>query len=368
MRSRSRRGAVARARDAGVTRVITIGTGIDSCRAALALADANDGVYAALGIDPHQAATAEAERVGELRELLAHPKAVAVGETGLDYHYGAETKDEQRRLFEAQLELAARARAPGRRPHARGERRHRGDPARARRHRRHALLLGARPAGGRPRARLVLLVRRQRHLPEGRGAARGRRGGPRRSDPGRDRQPVPCAAAACAAGRTSRRTSSTRSPRSPPPAARTPTSSRRRIDANATRRLRPAVTVVPEEAAGPALPRRREHPRRDRPARRARPGRRRARDRPRPRRPDPLPRRPRRAMSTPSSSTARSRRTSPTLADARRRPALGRRARARPRRARPGADEARREPPYNVATPIVAESLDRAARRSSSGA
>jgi TatD DNase family protein len=98
--------AVARAREAGVTRVISVGTGIESCRAALALADRHDGVYAALGIDPHQAATAEAHRAAELRELLGHRKAVAVGETGLDYHYGAETKDEQRRLLEAQLELA----------------------------------------------------------------------------------------------------------------------------------------------------------------------------------------------------------------------------------------------------------------------
>ena len=97
---------VGRARETGVTRVITIGTGIESCRAALAIAEENDGVHAALGIDPHQAATEEAVRVGELRELLDHPKVVAVGETGLDYHYGSETKDEQRRLFEAQLELA----------------------------------------------------------------------------------------------------------------------------------------------------------------------------------------------------------------------------------------------------------------------
>jgi len=98
---------VARARAAGVARVITIGTGIDSCEAALAIADEHDGVYAALGIDPHQARGAEAERVQELCRLLAHPKAVAVGECGLDYHYGADAKAEQRRLFERQLQVAA---------------------------------------------------------------------------------------------------------------------------------------------------------------------------------------------------------------------------------------------------------------------
>jgi TatD DNase family protein len=97
--------ALERARAAGVTRVITVGTGIDSCRRALALTVA-DGVFAALGIDPHQAATPEATRVGELRTLLDHPRAVAVGEAGLDYHYGAEAKEEQRSLFAAQLALA----------------------------------------------------------------------------------------------------------------------------------------------------------------------------------------------------------------------------------------------------------------------
>jgi len=95
-----------RARAAGVTRVVTIGTGIDSCHAALAIADEHDGVTAALGIDPHQAATAEAGRVDELRELLTRPSVVAVGETGLDGHYGADTLPEQRLLFEAHLALA----------------------------------------------------------------------------------------------------------------------------------------------------------------------------------------------------------------------------------------------------------------------
>jgi TatD DNase family protein len=96
-----------RAREAGVTRVITIGTGIDSCRAALALADEHDGVYAALGIDPHQAGGVEAARLEELRGLLASPKAVAVGETGLDNFHELATPEQQRRLFDAQIDLAA---------------------------------------------------------------------------------------------------------------------------------------------------------------------------------------------------------------------------------------------------------------------
>jgi TatD DNase family protein len=104
--------AIERARAAGVTRIVTIGTGIDSCRAALALADRHEGVHAALGIDPHQAGTAEAGRVAELGELLSHPRAVAVGEAGLDYHYGADRKAEQRVLFEQQLVLATKLALP----------------------------------------------------------------------------------------------------------------------------------------------------------------------------------------------------------------------------------------------------------------
>jgi TatD DNase family protein len=104
--------AVERALAAGVTRIVTVGTGIDSCRAALALADRHEGVYAALGIDPHQASTPEAGRVGELRELLHHPKAVAVGETGLDYFHDFARPEDQRALFEAQLELAAALEKP----------------------------------------------------------------------------------------------------------------------------------------------------------------------------------------------------------------------------------------------------------------
>ena len=97
---------LSRSRAAGVRRVVTIGAGIDSCRAALEIAGGQPDVAAALGIDPHKANEADAGRVDELRELLSHPRAVAVGETGLDYHYGADSKADQRALFEAQLALA----------------------------------------------------------------------------------------------------------------------------------------------------------------------------------------------------------------------------------------------------------------------
>jgi TatD DNase family protein len=103
---------LARARDAGVTRVVTVGTGIDSCRRALAIAESLRGVFAALGIDPHQAATAEAHRIDDLRGLLGHARVVAVGETGLDGHHGADTLPEQRALLDAHLGLAEELRLP----------------------------------------------------------------------------------------------------------------------------------------------------------------------------------------------------------------------------------------------------------------
>jgi TatD DNase family protein len=98
---------VARARAAGVTRIVAVGSGIESCRAALALCERHDGVFAALGIHPHQAGEAKDDDLDELRELLADPNAVAVGETGLDYYRDYAPRDRQAALFRAQLELAS---------------------------------------------------------------------------------------------------------------------------------------------------------------------------------------------------------------------------------------------------------------------
>ena len=97
---------LARARSAGVDRVVTVGSGIDSSREALTIAEAEPGVFAALGIHPHQAGGEEANRLPELRRLLEHGQAVAVGETGLDFYRNYAPHDAQRGLFERQLELA----------------------------------------------------------------------------------------------------------------------------------------------------------------------------------------------------------------------------------------------------------------------
>jgi TatD DNase family protein len=95
-----------RARAAGVTRVIDVATTLSGARRALALAEARDDVYVCLGIHPHEAGTDEAENVQEICALLSHPKAVAVGETGLDYFRDYAPRAAQQRLFQRQLAVA----------------------------------------------------------------------------------------------------------------------------------------------------------------------------------------------------------------------------------------------------------------------
>ncbi len=105
-------GALARARDAGVTQVVTIGTTIASCRRALELADQHEGVFAALGVHPHGAGEAWEEELEELRALLSHPRVVAVGETGLDHYRDYAPHDRQLELFRAQVGLAEELQKP----------------------------------------------------------------------------------------------------------------------------------------------------------------------------------------------------------------------------------------------------------------
>jgi TatD DNase family protein len=103
---------VARARAAGVTRILTVGTTPAGCRTALDLADRFDDVFAILGIHPHEAGDTTEADLAEVRELLAHPRAVAVGETGLDWFRDYAPPDAQKRLFAQQLALAAEVHKP----------------------------------------------------------------------------------------------------------------------------------------------------------------------------------------------------------------------------------------------------------------
>ena len=99
----------------GVFAVVTNGTDIETSERALALAEKYDFVYAAVGIHPESAPDTDVSRIGEyidkVAKLLTHKKAVALGETGLDYYWDI-PKAEQHIIFEKQLRLAADVKKP----------------------------------------------------------------------------------------------------------------------------------------------------------------------------------------------------------------------------------------------------------------
>jgi TatD DNase family protein len=107
------RGAVVeRAQEAGVAHVVVIGESRAASDRACELARGRSALSASAGIHPHAASEWSSDTLAWLRERLAQPEVVAVGETGLDYHYDHSPRDAQRRAFEAQLILAAEAGKP----------------------------------------------------------------------------------------------------------------------------------------------------------------------------------------------------------------------------------------------------------------
>ncbi|MFQ3671095.1 MAG: TatD family hydrolase [Verrucomicrobiia bacterium] len=82
-----REAVVERSRAAGVRRLVTIGTTLETSRAAVRLAERLEGVFATVGIHPNEVGEAADDVYDELKELAGHPRVVAVGECGLDYHY-----------------------------------------------------------------------------------------------------------------------------------------------------------------------------------------------------------------------------------------------------------------------------------------
>jgi TatD DNase family protein len=79
-------GVIERAREAGVTRILSVGTGIESSRRAVALAERFPNVFAVVGVHPTNVQDESGDFVPALRELAQHPKVAAIGETGLDYY------------------------------------------------------------------------------------------------------------------------------------------------------------------------------------------------------------------------------------------------------------------------------------------
>ncbi len=97
---------MARARSAGVQRMVTIGCDVEGSHRALGLAKTHADVFCSAGVHPHEAEKAEAGFVDRLRAIAQHPKCVAIGECGLDYFYDHSPRERQAEVFAAQIRLA----------------------------------------------------------------------------------------------------------------------------------------------------------------------------------------------------------------------------------------------------------------------
>jgi TatD DNase family protein len=106
----------ARAKDAGVTTMLAIGNGdgpgTNTFDCAIKLSERYDGVYATVGIHPHEAALATQADFQQLVALSRHPKVIAWGEIGLDYYYDHSPRDVQQKVFLQQMEMASSAKLP----------------------------------------------------------------------------------------------------------------------------------------------------------------------------------------------------------------------------------------------------------------
>ena len=105
---------IGRAREAGVEQIIVVGGAGDmsSNTAAVALAESWPNLYATVGMHPHDAKDVGEEELQQLKELAAHPKVIAIGETGLDYYYNHSPREVQRRVFAQFIRLASETDLP----------------------------------------------------------------------------------------------------------------------------------------------------------------------------------------------------------------------------------------------------------------
>ncbi len=109
-----REAVIARAVEAGVGRMVAVGTGEGppDLEAGTRIADRHEMFYATVGVHPHDAAKADGETLNRVRELARHPKVIGIGEIGLDYHYDFSPRDRQRAIFAEQMAIAVEAGLP----------------------------------------------------------------------------------------------------------------------------------------------------------------------------------------------------------------------------------------------------------------
>lgn len=105
-------GVIERSRAARVTEWITVGTDPQENQKAIEFAERFENMYAAVGIHPHDAKSVTADKLAELKQLARHEKVVAIGETGLDYHYNFSLHEDQRKVFAEHLKIAAELNLP----------------------------------------------------------------------------------------------------------------------------------------------------------------------------------------------------------------------------------------------------------------
>ncbi|MFC2018410.1 TatD family hydrolase [Chloroflexota bacterium] len=103
---------IARAGEAGVSRIITVGIDLESSRQAIRLAEDHPQILATAGYHPHEVTGIREEAIAEIARLASHPKVVAIGEVGLDFYRHYSSREAQLRVLKWQLELAVRLRLP----------------------------------------------------------------------------------------------------------------------------------------------------------------------------------------------------------------------------------------------------------------
>jgi TatD DNase family protein len=103
---------IARARQAGVTRIVNVGYNRETIPTSLALAESHDFIYSIVGWHPHDAADMTDEDLEWIESLLDHPKVVAIGEMGLDYYWDNAPRDVQAEVFRKQIRLARKVGMP----------------------------------------------------------------------------------------------------------------------------------------------------------------------------------------------------------------------------------------------------------------